>query len=430
MKKYLVLATLFLMTSTASAANITWHGGVDYRYNKLDFNDNLGTTTAVNNGTQSISELEVKSHMYRMNLGAKGGWDNIEWGITVGTTGNGGLGNARPNSDWVTVQTNTSNIQGDLAIGVQEAWFRYGNDWGFGDIGLTFGRQALPFAMGSGQVFFDQDVRLDGFSQTWKFGSFGLNLGQYILGSVNGNAPAASVFADRPADEATVTNQDGFSALFGLQGTFDWRFNDDFNMMFAVGHYNWSRTLGTRFQNFIPNTNNAANINNVEAVARTSQENSRHWQFLLDFDLPYMLNLEFELVLNRELAYGVPAVIGQTFQPGTDAAGTTINFQDTTAWTIGISYGELKKSQDFTIGYAYQDKGLGAVTNAFTYEFHPAGYKGHHIWAGYNLANNFNMGLKFIWLDEKDPRNQAGNVLTTAEKIDRNYWELTTGIHF
>ncbi len=434
MKKYLVLATLFLMTSTASAANITWHGGVDYRYSNLNQNDNLSTQAVVNNSNESQSELTTKSHMWRMSLGATGGWDNIEWGATVGTRGiNGGVTNTT-NSDWVNTQHNAAGVASDFPIAIREAWFRYGNDWGFGDLGFTFGKQALPFALGKQQIFMDSDVRMDGFSQTWKWGSFGLNMGQYILGAVNGNAANSSFFADRPFDEATVNNQDGFMALYGFQMTFDWRFNDDFSMMFAGGFYKWNRTLGAQFQNFIPNTRNLTNtasagINGADATFATSQENSRPFVLMVDFDLPYSLNLEFEIAFNREMQYGRPANIGAVFAPFVTGLNIPASTQDSTAWSLGLTYGELKKSQDFVIGYAYHDKGLGAVSNAFTYDRNPAGYSGHHVWVGYNLANNFNVGFKYISLSEKDPRNQDGVAVIGGEKIDREYWEITTGVH-
>lgn len=424
MKKYLVLATLFLVTSTASAANITWHGGVDYRYNKLTREDNLGTTTFVNGGTHSTSEIKTTSHMYKANLGATGGWDNIEWGITVGTTGSAGKANSR----YTTINNNTLNTQGDLTIGLEDAWFRYGNDWGFGDIGFTFGRQSLPFAMGSQQTFIDEDVRMDGFSQTWKWGSFGLNLGQYYLGGVNGNALATGTsISTTPANDEDPSRVDTYAKLFGYQATFNWRFNDDFSMLFGAGYYHWAGAVGTKFQNLIPNSNTNTTAGSIAAIesTRVSVENSGQWQFLLDFDLPYMLNLEFEIVFNKEHLYGTPVFIGSIFTP----ANPQVKL-DSTAWSLGLSYGELKKAHDFTIGYAYSDKGLGSVYSEFTYEFNPAGYDGHTIWAGYNIANNFNIGLKFIFLDEKNPRTQAGVALVTAEKIDRNYWEVSTGVRF
>ncbi len=422
-KKYLILVTLFLMTSAASAANITWHGGVDYRYSELGINDNLDQEEEIDGSMESISESTDKSHMYRMGLGAMGGWDNVEWGVTVGTIGPEGTAN----SDWTEANVRGAGAGSDLSLGVREAWLRYGNDWGFGDVGLTFGRQMLPFSSGSNQVFWDKDVRLDGFSQTWKWGSFGLNLGQYILGSVEDNEIRGSSFEETPKDEKNPSLQNGFSALYGFQGTFDWRFNDDFMMNFAAGMYQWSRTLGPQYQNTIPNSNG---LGLDSARDRVSQENSRHWAFLLGLDMPYSLNLEYELVFNREILYGAPpAAIGAPFAPDDDNEA-----QDSTAWSLGLTYGELKKAHDFMIGYAYQDKGLGAVSNRFTYEFHPAGFSGHHLWAKYSLANNFNLGLKYNSLSEKDPRDQNGAELISIdgkdEKIDRSYWEFTTGIMF
>jgi len=56
-------------------------------------------------------------------------------------------------------------------------------DFGSVDFNLTVGRQMNVFAYDKkSENFFDNDVRLDGFGWQFKFGMFGLNLGQYVLG--------------------------------------------------------------------------------------------------------------------------------------------------------------------------------------------------------------------------------------------------------
>ena len=423
MKKYLVLATLFVFSTSAYAANITWNGHFDYRYDKTSRKD--GTT---DNDAQNKSQSEDKTvtHALRASLGATGGWDNIEWGMTVGTTGNTnppiGSGGATvlPNNTFVTFNNNTNGTQGDLPLGVREAWFRYGNDWGFGDLGFTIGRQAPAFRTGAAETFIDNDVRFDGFAETWKWGSFGVNFSQYILGGTDSNASGASAVTSTPSTRDAAGTIESIAVLYSWQLVFDWRFTDDIAADFWAGYHLWSNTVGAQYQNDVPN-GNSGGING--AASLVGLENSRHWQFGMGWMFPYTIGVDFEIIINNDHEYGAPAAIGGIKAPNTNKLAGT-------AWSAGITFGELKKAQDFMIGYTYSDKGLGSIANAFTNENSPAGFNGHTIDLAYNVANNFHIGGQVRFLDEKDAKNNTGVAATGNAKMDRNYWNVMAGVQF
>src|SRR3989344_7145242 len=87
MKKYLVLATVFMLSSYAQAATMTWYGSAGWKYSKSSQID--GTNNSFPSGQLLIksNERQEKSHLFRGELGATGGWDNVEWGVGVRTNG-------------------------------------------------------------------------------------------------------------------------------------------------------------------------------------------------------------------------------------------------------------------------------------------------------------------------------------------------------
>jgi hypothetical protein len=335
------------------------------------------------------------------------------------------------NSDWTAVGSSKGGAT-DLGLGFSKAWFKYGNDWGFGDIGFIFGRQAPAFVTGKNQLFIDKDVNFDGMAQTWHWGSFGLNLSEYVLGGVNGGAQSSSDVTSTDFSSNQPTTPSGLAYLFSVQPTFKWKFTDEINALFAVGYHKWTNTVGSAYQNLIPNgglstagfgTTAATSIANGTTFAtRVSQENSAQWQFLTSWNLPYMLAFDFEYIMNKDLFYQPVAAPGGNSNLG----GTK---QDKSAWSAGLSYGSLKKAHDFTIAYSYHNKGLGAVLTAFTDDVIQAGMQGHEINVAYNIANNFSFGANAYFLQEKTTKNNLGNDVSPA-KIKTNYWELTTGVRF
>lgn len=439
MKKYLVLATMFMLSTAAHAANVTWYGSAGWRYSNSEQKSGVTGTNATGiaaaaTGASSgkVEERTEKAHKFRGELGATGGWDNVEWGVGVRTNGTADINmpGGTSNTDWTTA----ANGSGDLGVGFNRAWFKYGNDWGFGDIGLVFGRQAPAFARGANQVFIDNDVNFDGLAQTWKWGSFGFSASQYVLGGVTAGTTGRSSYVHTDWTDKSSGAPGGLSVLYSFQPSFSWKFTDEIAAMFAVGMHQWSKAVGANFQNVIPNGGETGFGNATLATAtgntntwatRVSQENSRHWQFLVNLTLPYTLAFDFEMLMNKDMFYGqVPSAAGNWFNNYT----TPKREQDSTAWAASLSYGELKKSQDFMIGYAYHNKGLGAVYNTYTYDRVQAGMVGHEIKAAYNIANGFHVGAKYMMLDEKNGKIESG--LERNKKIETNYWEVTTGVRF
>lgn len=406
MKKLLVLAIASLFTTAAVAGDMKWSGSAAVRYNNTVLNDGLQATTAVGTGVKDISKTTTKAHAIRANIGAAGGWDKMEWGVGFRTGGA-----ATTTSDWVNYAA-----MGDQAVGIEQAWFKYNNDWGFGDISAIVGRQKNVFAhdMMTEQLF-DKDLRFDGFGWTWKWGSFGLNASQYVIGASNNlAATGASTYTTTAATEAGANTQRRFGVLYGFQPHMHWRFTDSIDAMFAVGFYKWSNvvTAGNAVHGF---TTPSATGDNGTLV----MDNMKQWQVLAMINLPYNLMFSGEYVMNKEQKYGSAATIFSN------------NNADKSALALGLSYGKLKRAHDFTIGYAYNMKGLGAVANAQTNNLLPADANAHFVKAAYNLAENFSLGWQGIFADEKSKKQAAnGNAITGPQKNTRSYWELVAGVSF
>jgi hypothetical protein len=246
----------------------------------------------------------------------------------------------------------------------------------------------------------------------FKFGMFGLNAAQYVLGARQGSATqnGASTVTNTNATQDSAALNQKFNYLFAVQPHMNWKFTDEIEAMFAVGYYAWRDTGGT----------NA--IGNAPAATNFRLENLRQWQFLTGWTLPYNLNLNVEYVMANEQKFDARSV-GRATTPNPEASRS--------AWAAGLTYGGLKKAHDFTVGYTYNTKGLAAVDGRYTYEKFAADRKGHIINVGYAVADNFNIGWKGVFNKEKEKMDPAtGVAYTGSRELKVNYWELTTGVMF
>jgi hypothetical protein len=417
MKNVLVLAVAALAANTANAAEMKWNGSAGWRYEQSSLDNSLGGTSAV---------ARSKANNVRANIGVTGGWENVEWGTgirTVARTANSGLlgGNgAAANDDHSSLQNAT-----DLGVGFEQAWFRYVRDLGGVDMAATVGRQKNVFIYDNvAQSLFDNDVRFDGLSESFKFGMFGLNLGQYVLGGKQGNGTLAGSSNTTNTDATDGTgNQQNFRYLFGFQPHMSWKFSDDIEAMFAVGYYIWNDQGAVNSIYGSPTVANTfANLDGFRL------QNSRQWQFTTAVSLPYNLSFNGEFVMNKKQNFD-----GTTLVNGANATPVAVNGTDAdrTAWSAGLTYGAIKKAHDFSVGYAYGSKGIASVANAYSYERFLAGQQGHTVSAAYAIADNFTIGAKALFLKEKNPIGTTTGVATAdAREIKNNYWQVTAGVMF
>lgn len=411
MKKLIVLAVASLFATSAFAGEMKWWGNAGWRYNYTKNDDSLNSKNAAG---KDLSEQITKSHAARANLGVTGGWENVEWGAAIRT------GQAT-NSDYVNL-----NDAADQTIGLSQAWFRYVRDFGSLDLALTVGRQANVFAYDTwSQQFFDNDVNLDGFGWQFKFGMFGLNAGQYILGAKNRGTPGqGSSFTKTEATDSAAATNSKFEYLIGFQPHMTWKFTDEIETFFAVGYYLWSTDAYTNTTNG-GYSSTALNPNAV-AASTFNIHNPKQWQFLNTWSLPYNLSLNAELVLNKEVNYNAATVAGYTGTVDADVSDS--------AWAVGLKYGQVKKAHDWDIGYIYGTKGINSVIGAFSNNLIAPDNKGHTIFADYAIADNFNIGFKWFSMKEKEKISPVTGVAFTGANANQEqktkYWEITTGVMF
>jgi hypothetical protein len=403
MKHVICLAVASLLATSANAAEMKWSGSAGYRYEQTSFDTGAGGNAA---------EIRNKAHGYRANLGVTGGWENVEWGVAV-RTNNGTIAN-----DDHVFAGGASNF----GIGFEQAWFRYVREFGSLDFSVTAGRQKNVFAYDSvSQNLFDNDVRFDGLGWQFKFGMFSLNAAQYTLGSQAGvtNAGTSNVSV---TDASTLTpGAQRLTYLFGIQPTMNWKFSDDIEAMFGVGYYYWKddTNLNALGGSALPASFAGTPVNATTGLGAYRIGNPRQWQFTTAWTLPYSLSFNGEFVMNKSSNFN------------NAATGTTVTaFPEVsrTAWSAGLTYGSLKKAHDFSVGYAYGSKGIGAVINRYTHEKFQADNKGHTIRAAYALADNFHIGARAILTKEIEQVGPTGTAKTQQAK--NNYWELTGGVMF
>jgi len=419
MKNVIVLAVATLFATSAGAAEMKWNGSAGWRYSQTSQNDSLDSKDNATNN-KDVSTTKTKSHQVRANLGVTGGWEHVEYGFGVRTNNNA-------SDDYTTVQNN-----GDRALGIEQAWFRYVRDFGSVDMGLTIGRQKNALATdGQWETLFDNDVRWDGFGWNFKFGMFGFNAAQYVLGAKSQGTNQASTYNNTESSDSVATTNSKFQTLFAFQPYMNWKFSDEIEAMIAVAYYKW---------NYDGQTNqigggagvNANGAGTIAAVANSTfkMDNKAQWDVLANVSLPYNLSLTADYVKASKAQY--------TTNDVTNYSSATQPEVSSSAWTLGLTYGKLRKAQDFTIGYAYGTKGIGSVINTYTNDKFMADNKGHTVLLGYAMADNFHLGFRWMSLQEKELLNAsiattAGSAYAgtnAAQKMKTNYWELTAGVAF
>lgn len=421
MKNFIVLAVAALFATNAVAAEMKWTGSTGWRYLQQSVSDNLDSK---NNTTanKDVSTVKTRAHQIRANLGVMGGWENVEYGFGMRTGGA-----AAVNSDYVAVGGAASP---DLGINIEQAWFRYVRDFGSLELAATIGRQKNAMLSDTAwQTLFDNDVRFDGFGWNFKFGMFGFNAAQYVMGAQTGpGATGAANYSYNAATDDAAGTKARFSMLWAFQPHMTWKFSDEIEAMFAVGYYNWNYQGQTNATGGVALP--IANAGTVAPVAASTfnMSNRHHWDFLANISLPFNMTFTGDLVKSTSAKYN-PASLG-TGAAYTGAEVTVSN----TAWTLGLTYGKLRKAQDFTVGYAYGTKGIGSVINAFTNDRFAADQKGHTVVAGYSLADNFHLGFRWINLSEKEKLSTTTGLAyagtAAAQKNSHSYWELTAGVAF
>ncbi|MGZ3693576.1 MAG: hypothetical protein ACXWQO_05260 [Bdellovibrionota bacterium] len=432
MKKLFVLAVASLIATSASAAEMKWNGSAGWRYNQNKHDDGLnsvvsGTTGAGGKGTSIQTD---KSHAMRANLGVTGGWENIEWGMGMRTTG------AR-NTDYVNVTS-----AGDQVFGLEQAWFRYLKDFNSVNMSLTIGRQKNVFAYDMGaQSLFDNDVRFDGFGWNFKFGMFGLNLGQYVTGAKNQGGQASSAYTKTEATEAVASTHSKFNSLIGFQPTMNWKFADEIEAMFAVGYFAWSDEANTNATGGGRNSsalNGAGTTVPALANANFNIHNPRQWQFLTSWTLPYSLAFTGELIMNAKSKALYSSATLPAYTTGNAPVGVS-----KTAYALGLTYGKLRKAHDFMASYTFARKGIASVIGAYSNDLFAPDQKGHILTVGYNLADNFTLGAAAYLMKEVEKKNVTGAVgavtgaagtayagANASQAQSNRYWELTAGVSF
>jgi hypothetical protein len=237
--------------------------------------------------------------------------------------------------------------------------------------------------------------------------------------------------------------------LYAFQPHMNWKFSDEIEAMFAVSYYRWvyegaTNAIGgntvTQF-----NANSTGTVPVVPYGSYRMDGNSQ-WDFLLNLSLPMNFAFTGDFVKANKASYTALSVAGY--------AGPSVDV-GSSAWTLGLTYGKLRKAQDFMIGYAYGTKGIGSVIDGYTNDKFAADQKGHTVILGYSLADNFNLGFKWMNLSEKERISTTGTATTAGgagstyntnsvagtaavntagtnsnQKLQTSYYELTAGVAF
>jgi hypothetical protein len=439
MKNLLVMAVAALFATSASAAEMKWNGGADWRYSSASVNDQLNS---LNNTTanQDISTTKYLAHEIRANLDVTGGWEHVEYGVGFRTQ-------SSANNEFSTVKAG-----GSIGLNFDQAWFRYTRDFGGLDFALTVGRQMNANVYDKQwETLFSNYDRWDGFGWNFKSGMFGLNAAQYILGAQVNNAPAgtnnASSQTYTAASQATATSSQNFSVLYSVNPYMNFKFADEIELLFSVAWYKWTLN-GTAAENQIGGGMTGITMGNASGNGGTVPElangnflmsNGSQWDFLANLSLPYSLAFTGDFVMANKAYYNNLSVV--TSGGASDYNGS-VNGQtqvSSTAWTLGLTYGKLRKAQDFTIGYAYTTKGIGSVLDTFTNDKFAADNKGHTIVAGYNIADNLHINFRWLMLQEKQRIAATGAAATDGlayggvnanQQNKTSYWEISGGAAF
>ncbi len=442
MKNLIVMAVAALFATNAVAAEMKWNGSAGWRYSQTTADDQLSSERIVAGGAQkNVSKNFTRAHQMRANLGVMGGWEHVEYGFGVRTNSRGtGAAAAAVNDDYATVSGNA-----DLALGIEQAWFRYVHDFGNLDFGATIGRQKIALITDTQwETLFDNDVRWDGLGWNFRFGMFGLNAAQYVLGGTTGGAPGPSQYSYNEFTDANgatgASTHRKFQMMYSFQPYMNWKFSDDIEATLAVS---WIKYINENYANGQAGGVNAnatnATPSSIPAITANTfrMNNKQQWDFLAQVTLPFNLSFTGEYVkANRAAATAADLT---TAYLGGEASAPELS---SSALTLGLTYGKLRKAQDFTLGWAYTNKGIGSVIGVFTNDKFMPDLRGHTVAAGYALADNFHLGFKTIMSKEKERldlvgtadlagrsyRGAAGNA--GNQQLKFNYWELTAGVAF
>lgn len=409
MKKLIVVAVAALFATSAFAGDMKWSGSSAWRYTDGKYNDGLNNNQAITAKSQSVQKH--KQHSLRANIGATGGWKNMEWGVGLRTTNNA-------NSDWVAF-TNGST---DQAFGLEQAWMKYVAGTGFGDFGVTIGRQMNVFAYDmNSQNLFSNNTRFDGIGFAWTWGSFGFNMSEYFLQGHNQNSTTGSTasYTYTEATQDNATTQSYFSKMFGFQPHFSWKFSDEIDTKFALGYYMFDGDMD--FTNSTAGATNGTNgfVTPTGTVAfqngTVTMASPRWTQFYNTWKLPYKLAFSWEYVTNGR-------------KPKIGTSNVEVNGK---AYSAGLTYGAVKKAHDWKLGVVYGKKDVGSVISNFTSGRWLPNNKGWLIQGSYALADNFELGFKSYRLKNVDNINSTtGQALTTSQNVETTINELTTMVSF
>jgi len=446
MKKLLVLAVACFVASPAFAADLKWYGQAGSRYSQQKFDDALG---AKDGSGYDVSTETTKKYDMHARLGVTGGKDHVDYGVGVRTATAGVV-----NTDYTTFNQNQ-----DRGIGLDLAYFRYSNDWGFGDLSVTVGRGENVFAYDKmNQFLFDNDVNWDGLGWKWKMGNFGVNLSQYILGSNGGAGTSAtngaSTITRTAASDSNgtvgggATAHQNFESMIGVQPNFSFRFTDEIETMFAVGYYMWNGTAAPA--NATSNYSNslhghqgatAGSVNGTAEVGAASffpVVNPRIMQFLVDTTLPMNFGASFEYLRNKKYYYDeFSNSLVNTTNKSIEAKRT--------AWAATLTYGKIARAHDWKLAYSYGKRGLASGLDYISNDLFLADEKGHTIMGTYALSDTLDLGFKYMSLKEVSNLDRNGNAAGTTAGVPagfaasgstagrshtNKYWQLTADVAF
>lgn len=376
------------------AMNIEWSGNMALRYSLVAIDDKLPTR----GDSGDVGNTKTETYQAKYFLLANGGWDNIEWGLGIAGKGS----QTAPNSSFTTFRNGVN----DFTPAIQEGWIRYGNEWGFGELILTAGKQKPAFRSNKSiQLYIDSDVRFDGLSEAWRWGSFGLNFAQYILGS-NSRTSGVTTFGSSTKtntedNELGQANKANFAWLFTYQGTLDIDIADQIKLDLGVA---WNQ-----FKSYFSQTNELLNQGGTSFPVSPDLS---QFHVYSDLHLPYLLGLQFEWVKARQ----------QTFTNGVNA--------DSTAIAAGLSYGKLKRVNDFRVQYNYRKVGVGAVHDHLAWNKMAPNSKGHVVNVDYYAIDRFMLSLLWLASKENEVRSAGGVNSVTSENNHISRIELTASIKF